>query len=1019
MVAPVALFAAKNLAKKALTNEKLQTFVKDTVKDTITNKIENFDGSTITGNPMNISSSAASIKDTAVKELSNILPKIPSSLPPIPAAIPKLNLPGLSSDNIVIDIASIIKANPGKFILVCIVFFLYIKYFYEKQTRLFNSAIMIKLEPENIDYTSTMGKFFFYYFYCKNFKVDCNDQGILDNLYFYESTTISNIMEQIDQNVLKNVLFSNEFFNKDFQAEYQNIANDDDRDTFQENYIESIQKLFNTNFRWSKMDKYKITEENKEIFDSLFNKESGYLKNLCDKNGSNNVQENIDIHMNNSSLFNYIDIDNLMKNDIHEMLSNKTIKKYGYYLNDPLFNIIRQVNTELESKYPDTYRENKTILSNILHDIDDNDAMTKVNEPPLKELFKYIFEQFKTVIFEYYDINDLTFMKLKLKYDTDKNVFDYNDLKACKQDDIKNFEFKNKKEEDLFNELLRLLMFVESLEERFTEENYDNFLGEYYFIIEKAVYMLFDPKTHEPIFSEAIAKNILFTYQNILDFVYLKQHPDLIRQSVYFSIYYLLTPGEEKENRLENLIMMNMLVSEMFLKNKHYLDRIIDYNNKRNPDMNILKKLYKMYLENIVKIHWKQNVKDQWGQYFGFERPTKVFWIIQPLIEYLQNTSISDILKIVEPFEQHETDYKEPFVEAEKIDKEIVVEGFLGGFGKLIKAFAKLPEFLMSFIKVLTNILNPFKLIELIAKFVIALGLISLKILYFSFKIGKVYPGEFIITLPFIVVYSIVNIIILIWSYVLTYIAKWFDTEITNGLIYRFMYWMFGAEENSPSSWYKRSGHHYGFDTCKQLDDDSTKCNNVFQNKVSRQFFAFYPCGNNYKPDRELNGFMCARKYMQEPSFCLQSNIYRLNNNMKVDTPIVPGDFYPTIEFTKSMKGNRRKMTNQFKKMKKNFHNNCFAAMRKYDSTTKNVCRLYAGLNGMGSNTKMDTLCHNAYCTNGTHNQMCNKLTESYIASNNDNPGIVSKMFVLFIYIIVVSFALSKMTSIRHNFAVQ
>ena len=597
------------------------------------------------------------------------------------------------------------------------------------------------------------------------------------------------------------------------------------------------------------------------------------------------------------------------------------------------------------------------------------------------------------------------------------------DLDDCPTEEGEdNKKFDNKEEQEQFETCMKILMYIESLEQRFYGGERDKFKGEIYFFVEHTVYTLFDVKSGDPIFPEGIATNIIYTYQTLVDYVYLYEKPEIIKQSVEFSIYYLLTPGEEKEELLESMVNMNVLMSEMFLMNEHYLRTLINYSDKRNPSIAVLKKLYDKFLQYLLNYYIIDGIGNQWKKVFSFKRPERWMWVFMPLVNYLANTSIKDILGILEGFTNDE-----------RIDKEETHENFFGGIGKIGKAFAKLPEFLGKAIKLVSNILNPFKLLEVIAKFIIILILIILKLILFSIPIGEMYIGEFIIAIIVGIVYSILYVLLFAISYTFTFIMRHTDVY-TGGFVYRFFYWMFGASENAPAAWYKRSGHHYGMHTCKSMDDDDDnntddveefkqenviegfsnkkKCKNNFQNKVNRMFLAYYPCSNKYKPDTELNGLMCARNLFQEPSHCLQSNIYRYRNNLKIETPIIPGRFAPTVEFTKSLKSKRKKIISQFKNMKKRFYFNCEASMKKYDPLTKNVCRMYAGLDGAGRNKDMDALCYNAYCTNGTRNTFCNKLTEAYIQNSNEKPGIVSRMFVLFIYVIITSFIISKMTSL-------
>ena len=799
-------------------------------------------------------------------------------------------------------------------LFLCVLFYIYVRYFYEKRIRWFNSAVMIKLDPETIEYSNKMAQFFYYYNYCKHFKLDCYNDSIKNNLYYHEifDGSFSSNMNSIDT-TMKNSAFENETFFKSLGEEMDKLTKEDDRDDYKEKYISDTQKLMNSNFRWTRMDKYKKKGARKDLINTLFH---NYLPNISNKS----LEQKYHNYMDDNSILNFVDVDSLVNNNISSIMSNTTLNKYGYYLNEPLGDIINRISQSLEEKYGESYSVNKWEINDILSNYKSTDMIYYTNDIPIKELCKYLFEQYKEVLFEYYDINDRVYERLKRKYGNMSDV----DLDECptEEDEVdKNFD--NEDEQEQFETCMKILMFIESLEQRFNGEERNRFMNEIYFFVEHTVYTIFDVKSGNPIFPEGVATNIIYTYQTLIDYIYLYEKPDIIKQAVEFTIYYLLTPGEEKETRLESMVNMNVLMSEMFVMNQHYLPTLIDYSDKRNPSIVILKKLYDKFLKHLLNYFIIDGIANQWSKVFKFKRPERWLWLFYPLVQYLANTSISDILGILENFEER-------FINDDKIDKEEARENFFGGIGKIVKVFSKLPSFLSKGIKLLSNILNPFKLLEVIAKFVIILILLVLKLIFFTIKIGDVYIGEFIISVIAGLLYSYHYAILFAISYTFTFIMRHTDVY-TGGFVYRFFYWMFGANENAPAAWYKRSGHHYGMHTCKPEEDDddneveefkqnviegfgNKKCVNKFQNKVSRMFLAYYPCGNRYKPDTELNGLMCARNMFQEPSHCLQSNIFRLRNNLKVEAPFVPERFMPTVEFTKGMKSKRKHIINQFKK---------------------------------------------------------------------------------------------------------
>jgi hypothetical protein len=405
-------------------------------------------------------------------------------------------------------------------------------------------------------------------------------------------------------------------------------------------------------------------------------------------------------------------------------------------------------------------------------------------------------------------------------------------------------------------------------------------------------------------------------------------------------------------------------------------------------------------------------------------------------IDYIGGLTPGKIKNLVmgnENFTQHDDEY-ETFTP----EKEIEVEQIFGGVGKLIKAFTKLPEFLISFIKLLKNILNPFKLIEIIAKFLIIILLVMLKLFTFTIKFGQMYMiGEYLLYLLLLNAFVFINTAFFVVLGVLISFFFFFDIWLTRGYMYRIIYWLVGAAENAPSSWYKRSGYHYGYDSCKPKTDcedeydenltdeenmrkiqeckdnefkeqkaNSTQCNNYYQNKVKRMFLAYYACGEQYKPDRDTKGFACVRKYMTEPGYCLQANIYRLKENLPVKFPIVPGRFVPSPEYINSSKKNRRVLNNKFKNMKSNFYYNCKLTMNKYDNLSKNVCRLYPLLIDNKGN-QMESMCYNAYCVNGSREPFCYKYTNAANMNNMRNKSLIKRFFVVLLYTIIVAYIIS------------
>jgi hypothetical protein len=580
-------------------------------------------------------------------------------------------------------------------------------------------------------------------------------------------------------------------------------------------------------------------------------------------------------------------------------------------------------------------------------------------------------------------------------------------------------EFDSEEAKASYENNIKIIHFIESFKEKHdNEDQIELFFTEYYLLIETVVYRTFNNENNNNVFGTQEAEKIINVYQNIMDFLYLKNNKDLISKSIYFSINYILDTDEEKEEKLDNLLELYIAFDEIFILNKKYMNKLEDYNKKRYPNVKELERLYNNNFKNIYDYNLKDGIIDQWKMYFSGKRPKRYSWVFNNFIDNI-NINFNNFYKSLL------NSKKETFQQPEKSQE---VERIFGGIGKAFNVFKKIPETLGLFITLLKNILNPMKMIEIIGKFIILIVVIVLKLILFTVKIKEMYLlGEYLLYLGLLLMFSPINLAIFSFLGALNFIFKYLDIYLTNGLTYRFIYWLIGAMENAPSSWYKNSGHHYGYDTCNKYNEceknsDSTecaietennstfdnKCDNYFQNKNKRMFFAYYRCGENYKPDRETKGFACVRKYEQEPGYCLQANIYRLKNNLNVSSPAIPGRFVPSLEYMKATKSKRKEIQNQYKKMKHNFYNNCGSTMQDYDGLTKNICKLYPYIINETDRKKMETLCYNAYCVNGSRDPFCYKMTRAYTFSNNiKSKHVIPRIFVISIYITVIAFIIN------------
>ena len=180
-------------------------------------------------------------------------------------------------------------------------------------------------------------------------------------------------------------------------------------------------------------------------------------------------------------------------------------------------------------------------------------------------------------------------------------------------------------------------------------------------------------------------------------------------------------------------------------------------------------------------------------------------------------------------------------------------------------------------------------------------------------------------------------------------------------------------------------------------------------------FLAFKPCSDNYKPDRATGGLMCARKFNEEPGFCLQANIERVRQQLGVKTPVVPGAFMPNREFLQATKSKRRRIISDYKKMKENYYNNCENTMRDYNELSKNVCRLYPEITANYTDRRnMESLCYQAYCSNGKREPFCYKYTKEKLLVHSQVPGtggtaMYNNLMVGSIYVVVIAYLVNQM----------
>jgi hypothetical protein len=938
-------------------------------------------------------------------------------------------------------------------LLISAIISVYFYFFYNKRLRWFNTSIMIYLEPENQDYCKKISNMFYRYLYHQNNMFDFGNEIKIKINFFNEikgkikkyttspkkekckktQNTETPVDMEIDFQTKIEYIQSN-VFNKPYFKNEEFYHGKAFKQVDKDKYLEGMDKLINSNFSWSRAPKFNSNEAFKEFF------ETDLEELFCEQ-----LKNEYNKQMNTKCIFNFVDLENIELNDIAELSNNKLIVKYGQYLEKPLYEKINEIQLLPNYKNVDEF----------LDKIKENEFYTTVQpQPPIQELVNDLVNEIKKVLFDFYKIDE-TFYKAILEHGVTGDVIEE---ETCGNDAIiDNTDFGSDIDKRMLRNNIEILNKVESFYSLYNSDEKEKLLREHYLLVERLVYTTFNTKDNSNVFNDLQQKTILNIYQNIIDFVYLENYREMINVAIDFTIRYILSEDPIKDEKLDNLLELYVAIDECFILIGKYKAKLEDYNMKRKPDTSRLIDLYKCNQQNIYDYFIDDGIGKQWGKYFKGERPPRYSWIFGPLVDDIDNT-YNDLKKSLEPFTEHFADRRAKMKKRAKLYKEDVVEHFGDGavvagaiaagvatIAVLIYLFfdmiVELPKIFIMLVKVLKNITDPFQVIEILGKFLMLLLLWLTKLLFFTVRLpkdkGMFLFGEYILYFVVLFLSTAFNGVIGAVLLLINLIFMSFD-EYTNGFFYRLIYWLVGATENAPASWYLKPGYHYGYDSCNKSSDstecnntecnntecdntecnntecDNTECNNTecdnsYENKSKRMFFAYYPCGNNHKPDRETKGLFCKRKYDQEPAYCLQANIFRLKNNLNVVSPIIPDRFIPSLDYFKATKAKRKDMHSKYKQMKKNFYNNCGESMYEYDGLTKNICKLYPSIVNEGDRNKMETMCYNAYCVNGKREPFCYRMTKSHTFMNQRNKSVIPRVFVITLYVIVLSYIINKM----------
>lgn len=882
-------------------------------------------------------------------------------------------------------------------LIVVVLIYIYVKYYHDKRFRWVSTfspfSHLISLEPHNQDFCRRIATFI------RNYKINDShkfnyDPTLSENIYFYDNDVFKNTMSKIDSMFLT--------------ASNKLQFNSNDPDEFMEN----LEMFINTRFDWSKSDKYKRDDYLQANIDFFEN-----IKILTSQ------QEYIENGFESTSIFNYLDFDNMEPNNINE---NVLINTYSQYMPQSLSNYYNDV----EKQY--------TFNSNIHSYCINKNTTTNL---PIGDLLADFTTKLKEGIYSHYG------MSLSNAYDNDSSNDPSSNLSNChkeKPPSIDKIKQLDKEEQQLFEERMNSISQIENFAKDYDNENIAIFFTDHYFFIEEFIYTTFDKDDNE-IFDYETTKNLISRFQHILDLLYLKINYKPIELAIQFTIHYALDTQKNKKQKLDDLCELYASLFELFIYENKYRRRLDRYNESRKPNLKKLAKLYDKTIKWYYEYFIEEMIFSQWKKYIEIKTPPKYNWVLDWIRPYVK---LGNIIRQIKNIFKREGFQPEKEMVAEHFVKDLVdgakdagdafkegakdtgdafkdaagaVGDFFGGGGGILDLLKKAVNFFKDIVDFLKNTIGNFikiieafiktvsqifteqfwtNLLENLVKFIILIFLLLLCITY-GIPLGNSYDnmllGELPLYLMILTWMSIRFCIVYIVLVMLTIIVKYMDITLLKGKFYVFLYRWFGACENAPNAWYTHGGYHY-------------------KNKNEKMIFAFLKCGENYGPDPHTKRLFCVRKYMQEPKFCPQANIFRLKEQMNVKYPIKPGSFYPSLTFMDSTTNVRKKMIKDFKKMKFNFHNHCESSMEDYNSMTKNICRLYTNLLPFSKKSEMEKLCYENWCVNGKREQFCYKLTnveKEHLSNINDN--YLSRMIFVSVYLVIFAYSCEVIFASNHS----
>jgi hypothetical protein len=227
--------------------------------------------------------------------------------------------------------------------------------------------------------------------------------------------------------------------------------------------------------------------------------------------------------------------------------------------------------------------------------------------------------------------------------------------------------------------------------------------------------------------------------------------------------------------------------------------------------------------------------------------------------------------------------------------------------------------------------------------------------------------------------------------------------SIFSQLLYKYVF----SCENSPFAWYKNSRYD-------------------LENKNSRGLICNLTCSSNFKLSE--NKMFCEASTKNVPYYCPQPLLYRYYRNEKEEGPSKIKSFfinnYPTLLLSSYEK--QEEFIMNYKQNKKNYYEKCQLinsddSKRPYRQIAKNICSHGYDGNDKNIHNKINNICKEIYCSNGTYEDFCYKYEEEnrYIfditKSNNKFITYTKRTFLLIIMFYICRYILRTFEILKNS----